>query len=162
MLTTGKWAYCKKILTENPDSVFIGWFDETIAELENYFAQAGLKAVVLKARTTNKSQVKGSAVIFIEHFTMKTKEEQFLQQLEVKENVILTALDEPMLSHFGGEKLIKIMQSLGMKEDEVIEHKMVSQSIATAQEKIDKKVVVEHSAISQAEWMERNLKQNNR
>jgi preprotein translocase subunit SecA len=30
------------------------------------------------------------------------------------------------------------MQKLGVKEDEIIEHKMVNQSIADAQEKIEK------------------------
>ena len=88
---------------------------------------------------------------------MKSKEGTTSSAIGLKVNIILTALDEPLLSHFGGEKLIKIMQSLGMKEDEIIEHKMVSQSIANAQEKIEKKIVVEQSARSQAEWMERNL-----
>ena len=51
-----------------------------------------------------------------------------------------------------------MIQSLGINEDEIIEHKMVGQSIANAQEKIEKKVVVEQSVRSQAEWMERNFK----
>jgi preprotein translocase subunit SecA len=59
---------------------------------------------------------------------------------------------------FGGERLIKIMQGLDMKEDEIIEHKLVSQSIANAQKKIEKKVTVEQSMRSQSEWIERNFK----
>jgi preprotein translocase subunit SecA len=84
---------------------------------------------------------------------MKSKEETVFKQLELKEVIILTSLDEPLLIMFGGEKLIKIMQSLGMNEEEIIEHKMVSQSIATAQEKIEKKVIVEPTARSQSEWL---------
>jgi preprotein translocase subunit SecA len=71
---------------------------------------------------------------------------------------VLTALDEALLMIFGGDKLIKIMQGLGMNEDEIIEHKMVSQSIANAQEKIEKKVTIEQSMRSQSEWIERNFK----
>jgi preprotein translocase subunit SecA len=50
-----------------------------------------------------------------------------------------------------------MMESLGMKEDEAIEHPMITQSIANAQEKIEAKVSFEQSARSQAEWMDRNL-----
>ncbi len=50
------------------------------------------------------------------------------------------------------------MQKLGLKEDEIIEHKMVSQSIANAQKKIEEKLVIEQSVRSQAEWIERNIK----
>ena len=64
MHTTKKWAYCKKILTENPKTIFIGWFDETIAELENYFYKLTSKLLVLKARTTIKSQLEGLSSYF--------------------------------------------------------------------------------------------------
>jgi preprotein translocase subunit SecA len=50
-----------------------------------------------------------------------------------------------------------MMGNLGMKEDEAIEHPMITQSIANAQEKIEAKVSLEQSARSQAEWMDRNL-----
>ena len=153
-----KWVYCQKILAENPKTIFIGWFDDTIEELENYFSQAGIQASIFKARTTSRSQIEGLPIIFIEHYPMKSKEKQFLEQLGLKEAVFLTALDEPLLKYFGGEKLIRMMESMGMKEDEPIEHKMITQSITNAQEKIEAKVSIEQSTRSQAEWMERNLK----
>jgi preprotein translocase subunit SecA len=62
------------------------------------------------------------------------------------------------LKYFGGEKLITMMQNMGMKKDEAIEHTLITQSIANAQEKIEAKVSIEQSTRSQAEWMERNLK----
>ena len=154
-----KWSHCEKILTEDPKMIFIGWFDETIAELENFIARHnGPPITVLNARTIHKSQVEGSGLLFIEHHPMKSKEEKVFEELGLKEVIVLTALDEPLLIKVGSEKLIEMMQSLGMKEDEIIEHKMVGQSIANAQEKIEKKVVVEQSLRSQAEWMERNFK----
>jgi hypothetical protein len=149
MYKRSKWNYCRKHLSENPKAVFIGWFDETISELEIIIGAN----TVLNARTIHRSQIEGSAIIFIEHHPMKSKEETVFKQLELKEVIILTSLDEPLLIMFGGEKLIKIMQSLGMNEEEIIEHKMVSQSIATAQEKIEKKVIVEPTARSQSEWL---------
>jgi hypothetical protein len=151
MYKQSKWNYCRKLLSENPKTIFIGWFDETISELETQVGQN----TVLNARTIHRSQIEGSTVIFIEHHPMKSKEETVFKQLEIKEVIVLTSFDEPLLIMFGGEKLIKIMQGLGMKEDEIIEHKMVSQSIVNAQEKIEKKVIVEPTARSQAEWLEK-------
>lgn len=128
-----KWNYCEKILTETPKTIFIGWFDETIAELENFIIPHGSSAItVSNARTIHKSQIEGSGLVFIEHHPMKSKEEIVFEHLGLKEVIILTALDEPLLLKVGGEKLIEIMQNLGMKEDEVIEHKMIGQSIANA------------------------------
>jgi hypothetical protein len=149
MYKQSKWNYCRKLLSENAKIIFIGWFDETISELETQVGQN----TVLNARTIHRSQIDGSTVIFIEHHPMKSKEETIFKQLELKEVIVLTALDEPLLKMFGGERLITIMQDLGMKEDEIIEHKMVSQSIATAQEKIGNKIIVEPTARSQAEWL---------
>jgi hypothetical protein len=151
-----KWNYCQKILSENPKTVYIGWFDETITELEEIFKNSAV--IVLNARKIHKAQVEGSAIIFIEHHPMKSKEETVLNQLGLTEAIVLSALDEPLLMVFGGEKLIKVMQSLGMNEDEIIEHKMVTQSIANAQERIEKKLEIEQSMRSQSDWIEKNFK----
>ena len=153
-----KWAHCKKILTENSNTIFIAWFDETVEELETYLSRSNLRASIVKARTANRSQIEGSQVIFVEHYPMKSREQQFLEQLSFKEAIFLTALDEPLLSYFGGEKLIRMMEGMGMKEGESLEHKLITQSIANAQEKIGSKVFIEQSTRSAAEWMERNLK----
>ena len=67
-------------------------------------------------------------------------------------------MDEPLFKHFGSEKIIPLMKMMGMKEDEVIEHNMVSKSIISGQEKIAKQVTLEQKASSQAGWMEKNLK----
>ena len=153
-----KWAYCKKILAENSNTVFIAWFDESIDELENFFSQILTQASVLKARTINRGQIEGFNIIFIEHYPMNCKEQELLEQLGLKEAIFLTALDEPLLKYFGGEKLISMMESMGMKKDDPVEHKLITHSIANAQEKIKGKVSIEQSTWSQAEWMERNLK----
>ena len=50
------------------------------------------------------------------------------------------------------------MKMMGMKEDEVIEHSMVSKSIIKGQEKIAQQVTFEQSAASQEEWMRKNIK----
>lgn len=155
--TRDKWPYCQKRLTENPNTIFIGWFDDTIDELETYFLQTNVRATILRARTVSKLQIEKAHIIFLEHYPMKTREDQLLNQLNLKQAIFLTSADEPLLKNFGGEKLVKIMENMGMKDDP-IEHKLLAQSIANTQKKIESKVLIDHSARSQASWMERNFK----
>lgn len=156
--TKNKWPYCQKLLQENSKTIFIGWFDDSIEELERYLSQTNVQAVVLKARTISRSQIREMHIVFIEHYPVKSKEDQLFDQLSLKEAIFLSAVDEPLLKHFGGDKLISIMEGMGMKEDDPIEHKLITQSIVTAQKKIESKVFLDHSTRSQAEWMERNIK----
>jgi len=72
--------------------------------------------------------------------------------------IVFMALYEPLFKHFGSEKLIPLMKMLGMKEDEVIEHNMVTKSIIRGQEKIAEQVILEQTAGSQEDWMRKNVK----
>jgi preprotein translocase subunit SecA len=48
------------------------------------------------------------------------------------------ALDDDLMRIFGGDRLKKTMERLGMKPGESIEHRMVSRSIQKAQERVEK------------------------
>jgi len=58
--------------------------------------------------------------------------------------------------YFGGERLISLMQKLGMAPGETIEHPMITASIKRAQEKLSSKITVDFSARSQEEWFRRS------
>ncbi len=47
------------------------------------------------------------------------------------------SLEDDLLRIFGGEKLLKVMDRLGMKEGEPIEHPMVTRAIENAQKKVE-------------------------
>ena len=47
------------------------------------------------------------------------------------------SLEDDLLRIFGGDKLLKVMDKLGMKEGEPIEHNMVSRAIENAQKKVE-------------------------
>jgi preprotein translocase subunit SecA len=46
---------------------------------------------------------------------------------------------------------------MGLKENEAIEHPMVSRALKNAQQKLEKQVLNEHTASSQEEWFRRNI-----
>ncbi len=52
-------------------------------------------------------------------------------------SVFYLSLEDDLMRLFGGERLINIMQRLGMKEGEQIEHPLISRAIANAQKRVE-------------------------
>ncbi len=44
-----------------------------------------------------------------------------------------------------------------MKDDEAIEHKMVTKAMQNVRKKLEEKVTFEHSANSEKDWFDKNL-----
>jgi hypothetical protein len=104
------------------------------------------------------AKLENKVPVFVEHYPLHIKELDLIKDWGAEKIIVYSAMDEPLFKHFGSEKLIPIMKMLGMKEDEVIEHSMVSKSIINGQEKIAQQVTIEQSASSQEEWMRKNIK----
>jgi hypothetical protein len=68
-----------------------------------------------------------------------------------------TALDEPFMNRFGGDKIRSLMTALGQAEGVALEHPMISASIERAQEKLEKRVTNEIEASSAEEWFRSNI-----
>ena len=47
------------------------------------------------------------------------------------------SLEDDLMRVFGSDRISKVMNTLGMEEDEPIEHKMISNAIAKAQKKVE-------------------------
>ncbi|MEO8713261.1 MAG: hypothetical protein ABI405_14110, partial [Parafilimonas sp.] len=71
---------------------------------------------------------------------------------------IYSSLDEPLFNYFGGEKIAVLLEKTGMKEDECIQHALVTTALKNAQEKIAKKILIEQTTQSAADWFSRNMK----
>ena len=143
---------------KTPKIIFIFWFDESLRQAESFFAgQATTVPVLLTARETNTFHLAGKKIILAEHYPLQQKENEFFQKLNLQEVEIWSALDEPLFKHFGSEKIIQMMKQLGMKEDEAIEHPMISKAIHNAKEKISKKIIIDQASHSQNDWLQKNF-----
>ena len=102
----------------------------------------------------------GLQIIITEHHPSYQEEQMLLahltQILPGYSAVAFTALDEPFMQFFGGPRIITLMERIGMKENESLEHKMISKSIARAQRRIDDDKVGSGQAESQQAWMEQH------
>lgn len=150
---------CAELARKEPDHVFICWFNQTAIVFKEYFRQQGLdENLVTETHHLHSSKLQNKTPVFVEHYPLHEKELELIKDWAAKKIVVYSAMDEPLFKHFGSGKLLPVMKMLGMKEDEVIEHSMVSKSIIKGQEKIAAQISLEQSANSQAEWMEKNIK----
>ncbi|MBS1627904.1 MAG: hypothetical protein JSR09_02485 [Bacteroidetes bacterium] len=150
-----KWEACEKMLQTNPNTVFITWFEETYNALNNFLEQhCYTEKVVMYRQVIKNNNVK---YFFVEHYPLYAKEEELFTKLGLNEVVVMCSLDEAFLKHFGSEKIIDLLEKLGMNKEEVIEHEMISSSIKNAQTKLAKQVLIDNAARSQTEWFRKNL-----
>ena len=157
--SAAKMNACVALAKKEPDCLFICWFANTAVTYKEYFSQQGLKEnLITETNQLNASMLLNRKPVFVEHYPVHSKELELIKDWGTEKIIVFSAMDEPLFKHFGSEKLIPLMKMLGMKEEEVIEHHMVSKSIIKGQEKIAQQVTFEQPASSQEEWMRKNLK----
>ena len=157
--SAAKMNACAALARKEPDHLFICWFAETALKFKDFFRQQGLdENLVMEAKHVHTSKLLGKKPVFAEHYPLHTKEIELIKNWDKEKILVFSALDEPLFRHFGSDKIIPMIKMLGMKEDEAIEHSLVSKSIIKGQEKIGELVNMEQPANSQAEWMEKNIK----
>ncbi len=158
MTTEAKMKACAALAKEKDDTIFIAWFTDTAKQFKHYFSANGMnESRITEARQLSNSQLISKTAVFVEHYPLNSKEENFVAPWKIKNILVYSAMDEPLFKHFGSEKLIPLMKMMGMKENEVIEHSMVSKSIISGQKKIEAQVTLEQTASSQEDWMRLNI-----
>lgn len=159
MSTVAKINACVALAKEQPATIFICWFNETLKKFRAAFLKQGLDEMkVIDAKQVHSAMLKDKVPVFTEHYPLHSKEITLVEHWPVTKIIVYSAMDEPLFKHLGSEKMIPMMKLLGMKEDEVIEHSLVTKSIIKGQAKIAAHVTLEQSAQSQEEWLERNFK----
>ncbi|HBS85717.1 MAG TPA: hypothetical protein DEA97_04130 [Bacteroidales bacterium] len=103
------------------------------------------------------------AVVFTEHFPLPERDVAIMQNLVGLMNepslLYYLSLEDPIMQLFGSERIIGLMHTLGMGEDESIEHSFVSKALSNAQEKVAKKVASEIKSESEETWYRMNVKE---
>lgn len=152
----GKYRYLLSLAGQEPQPVFVCWFEESAAALQQYFeTQEVSSALVILPREVVGRH--GSSIIFCEHHpSFKTEQQRFVQW-SLTEAIVVSSLDEALFKAFGGDRIASLMKTLGMNEEEPISHPMVTTSIKKAQQKVDRKFTgFEQPAKCQAEWLNRH------
>lgn len=111
-----------------------------------------------------KFNVRGKVSFFFAgHYPLPDTENSIVKKLKTtfpqSTITFCSSLDDPSFKLFNADRIIKLMESLGMKEEEVIEHPMVSSAMKRAREKVASQVSKETPTQSEAEWFALNGKE---
>jgi len=149
---------CALLAKEQPDTIFIAWFTDTAKQFKAFFIEKGLdEKRIIEARYIHATQFQKKTPVFVEHYPVQAKEMNLVENWNLQNILVYSSLNEPFFKYFGSDKIIGLLKMTGMQNSEAVEHSYVTESIIRAQKNITDKVIVEKSANSQAEWMERNL-----
>jgi hypothetical protein len=144
---------------KNDKSIIVYYFEDTKIELENILKQHQItvsetsaittKAWLIKASNLlHKNDVDNRKIIFAEHhpsFITETEITNHLLELGIKQVTFFISMED------------ELMNKLGYKDDEVIEHSMVSSSIQRAQKKIDEQVQFPSNTRNSKDWFKINV-----
>ena len=116
----------------------------------------------LQEANFSKANIAGlSYFIALEHYPVKYINDKLyksaIQNFRTSKPFVYISLDSPLLSVFGADKIKQLMIQLGTNESESIQHKLISQSIERALEKVDKSVKYETKTESEIEWYAKNF-----
>ncbi len=130
---------------------------------ENIIHAEHLSNAGTQARIRTFAATSGNAVVFGERFPLSEQEQQLaaqLQQLGVAMPMLAyAALDDAFFLQFGGERISNLMKSMGMDDQEFIEHPMIQSAIKNAQNKIAQKVSISSRTKSPEEWFRMHVKE---
>lgn len=155
-----KWQALPGLVKQKEPVWIYGWYAETMEKARNVLKAAGIHKSVSYGADFSPAAIANCTVIVLEHYPLPHKEEALLSDTGPAEILVLSALDEPLLKHFGGERLALLVQKLGLEPTEFLEHSMISGSLVRAQQKISEKVIADFSAQSQEEWFRYSGVQN--
>lgn len=145
-----------QLMQKHSNSVLVAWFPETQRQWQTFMQQQGFNNKVMIARQINAVQLVNKMVILLEHYPLASKESAFLESLHSDSILITSSLDEPLFNYFGGDRISKLLEGMGMNGDEAIEHELVTSAIRNAQRKLEKNVLMEQTANSMQEWFDKN------
>ena len=107
------------------------------------------------------ASTKSTSLLVFGHYPFLSKEEKFLKRISSAAHITTTfysSIDEPSFEIFGSAQMISLMDKMGLKDEEAIEHAMVSKSMIRARQKMEEKAKFDREASSEKEWFEKNLK----
>ncbi len=143
-------------LQHDPEMIFVHWFEDSY-DRSVLIAGEGYAERIHMVRDAFQGRSAGRKLIFLEHHPLQKKEAEVFEKLHLQNAEVWSSLDDPLLRRFGSDRLVEMMTKLGMKEEEIISHRLISRSILKAQQKIERSVTMEQSARDMDSWFRKNL-----
>ena len=100
-------------------------------------------------------------IIVAEHHPMHSRDQQLVDaaaNLPCKVGLTFYfSLDDPVLKHFGSDRIKALFERLGIDKNDCISHHLINTAMRTAQQKIEKEVGKDVPTHSATDWFKYNL-----
>ena len=147
------------------NGLVLAWFKVDMDEIGRNLPVEKLNNMLLAGDITVES-VQDRKLLFASHYPLHTKEVDLCEKLGLNKMVVYSSMDSALFQRFGADKIKVMMGSMGMKNNESINHFMLTKAIEHIQEKIAAKVIEELPSTSAEEWLKLNMpyeqKENNK
>ena len=122
---------------------------------------APVRAFHVANETTITNQASKLVIIVAEHHPMHSRDQEILNAAGMlscnTQLYFYFSLDDPVMKHFGTEKIKALFELLGIDKSECISHQLINTAVRTAQEKIEKQVGKDVPTHSAEDWFKYNL-----
>ncbi len=177
-----------RIITQGEIPVINSFFNESKKRLVTYFASQGIPYFELNQETVANSSFQSKVIfcmdafeaeqiikssllekkkihfLFESHYPLPGPEQKVIEELFALTNApvftFYLSIDGPLMQIFDSGNLIPLMEKMGLKDEECVEHSIVSRSITRAREKISERVGAQFEVrtTSEKEWYDRNAR----
>jgi hypothetical protein len=163
-----------KELKEHEKSVLVYYFEDTKNAIEellnaaqlNYSTEANSfasKIWLINANTLiHKADIGNRTVFFAEHHPSYSRENEIktylLEKLGIQEVRFYTSFEDKLMQMFGSERILQLMEKMGFKDDEVLQHPYINSSLQKAQQRIDENLSFHNNNTRlRKDWFEINF-----
>jgi hypothetical protein len=163
-----------KAVTKGMTAIVVTFFPNRHQECKSFFVQNGIPhsdlstddlpggpSIILlpatKLDSYRRTDQKQPVLLFYGPSPLPGREEMISERIVPVSQCCCASLDDPFFKAFGMEKVVTLMETLGMQNDESIEHAFVDKAIRSAQEKLGKKVKNEIKSETEEEWFQKNI-----
>jgi hypothetical protein len=179
-----------KAITRKEMPIVISFFDDAAEEVKDYFKKQGVpyfdwkiesfgesndqnvvyctQADEIEHLLKNNSRIAKLPLCFLltGHHPIIATEDRLLNSIHALTSassfLFFLSFNSPLMEVFGVDKMKSLMQTMGMKQDECVEHAMITKSITRAREKIGQSLKNEIRTRNEREWYQSNAKQKQR
>lgn len=140
-------AAVQNMLKAKDATIFLVWTDVSLQYFKGQLANS-----VQKVNDIIPSRIEGKEIIFLEHHYSRKKEMDFIKSVKLDKVIFINSLDDHLFKLFNSERIKTVMEKMGHKENESLEHPSITKSIGKAQDKIFEQGLPEDCEAHLREW----------
>jgi hypothetical protein len=171
-----------QVISKSGKPIIISWFDDRHQSLLDFLNQFSVPytlmdeylelnednsiyildaSLISTSLHVNSIRAREKTILADGHYPLVKYENDILEKLAGPESknpvYFCLSLEDPLLKSLGSDGIIHLLETLGLKENESLDHPMIRKAIERAREKISSRVISEIRTQNEGEWFSKNV-----